>query len=270
MDNSFNIKKNKIARAAIITGTFIFLTLSSSVFAHNKTHSTNHKRHVFHQAHHVHHAHRIVHVAHIAHTHPKNHNAHHAYHAYQIQQTIHHNQHQHNNLAATHTRHIKKLAAQQNHQAADITTHNTALQRVIKTVQRVIKTAYAELGKPYKYASDGPNAFDCSGLTKYSYEQAGIYIPHNAAQQMHYGQYVAYGNLKPGDLVFFHHATHVGLYLGQDKYIHAPQTGEFIRIDRLSMSRDYCGARHIIQAPAYAHNSHRHGHARNHIRIVRM
>jgi hypothetical protein len=257
MNNNFNIKKNKTAQVIIVAEMFILLAFSSSIFAHNKTHRAHHARHVYHHVYNINHTH---------HTHPKTHNVHHVHH---IHKTIHHNHHQHSNLPTRHTHHIKKFAPQQDHQVADIAPHNTALQKVINTVQKVIKTAYTELGKPYKYASDGPNAFDCSGLTKYSFEQAGIHIPHNAAEQMRYGKYVAYGDLKPGDLVFFHHAAHVGLYLGQDKYIHAPQTGEFIRIDRLSMSRDYCGARHIIQIPTstYAHNSHRH--TRNHFKAVR-
>jgi cell wall-associated NlpC family hydrolase len=125
----------------------------------------------------------------------------------------------------------KKTTPSQN----KIAKHNSA-------IMKVIDTAYAQLGKPYRYAATGPDEFDCSGLTKYCYAKIGIYLPHKAFKQVHAGIRVAYNDLKPGDLIFFREAEHVGIYIGQGKYIHAPQTGESVRISTLSSRNDYYSA----------------------------
>ncbi len=106
----------------------------------------------------------------------------------------------------------------------------------------VIKVAYAQLGKPYRYGAAGPDAFDCSGLVMYCYAQVGVRLPHSSYMQSRCGVPVSYSELQPGDLVFFHGFGHVGLYIGNGQYIHAPRTGDVVRIADLGRRRDFCGA----------------------------
>ncbi len=111
----------------------------------------------------------------------------------------------------------------------------------------VVKVAYAQLGKPYRYAAAGPDAFDCSGLVMYCYAQVGIRLPHSSYMQARCGVPVSYSELQPGDLVFFHGYGHVGLYIGNGQYIHAPRTGDVVRIADLGRRRDFCGAVRIAR-----------------------
>ncbi len=106
----------------------------------------------------------------------------------------------------------------------------------------VVRVAYAQLGKPYVYAGSGPDVFDCSGLVMYCYAQVGIRLPHSSYAQHNCGSPVAYEDLQPGDLVFFHGYGHVGMYIGDGNYIHAPQTGDVVKISDLGRRRDFCGA----------------------------
>ena len=94
-----------------------------------------------------------------------------------------------------------------------------------------IKYACAQLGKPYVWAASGPNGFDCSGLTMRAYGAAGISLPHQSALQANYGHRVSVGALEPGDLLFFYSPiSHVAIYLGNGLMIHAPHTGDVVRI----------------------------------------
>ena len=106
----------------------------------------------------------------------------------------------------------------------------------------VVQVAYAQLGKPYVYAGSGPNVFDCSGLVMYCYAQVGVRLPHSSYMQARCGTPVSYGELQQGDLVFFHGYGHVGMYIGGGQYIHAPRTGDVVRIADLGRRRDFCGA----------------------------
>lgn len=109
--------------------------------------------------------------------------------------------------------------------------------------------AYASnfLGRPYEWGANGPNTFDCSGLTKYVYAHFGIKIPRVSRDQAKAGKYVPKSQLKPGDLVFFKKpgkpVHHVGIYIGNDSMIHAPQTGDVVKISILSRRSDYYTAR---------------------------
>jgi len=106
--------------------------------------------------------------------------------------------------------------------------------------------AYAEsfLGTPYAWGANGPNTFDCSGFTKYVYAHFGISIGRTTYDQIAEGQYVSRGDLQPGDLVFFGSGSphHVGMYIGNDSYIHAPKTGDVVKISQLTRT-DYMSAR---------------------------
>jgi len=90
-----------------------------------------------------------------------------------------------------------------------------------------VQTALAQLGKPYRWGAYGPDQFDCSGLTMFSWGKAGVALPHQSAQQYNYGTHVAadLSVLKPGDLLFFYSPTihHVAIYIGNNQMVHAPQ-----------------------------------------------
>jgi cell wall-associated NlpC family hydrolase len=107
----------------------------------------------------------------------------------------------------------------------------------------VLRYAYAQLGKPYRYGAAGARTFDCSGLTMRAWAAAGVAISHNAAAQYGSTKHVARGALEPGDLVYFGRPIHhVGIYIGGGKFIEAPYTGADIRISNLSARHDYAGA----------------------------
>lgn len=91
--------------------------------------------------------------------------------------------------------------------------------------------AYRALGKPYVWGATGPGAFDCSGLTQAAWKAAGISLPRTTYSQIDAGQRVSRAALAPGDLVFFYPGfSHVGLYVGGGKMIHAPRPGGAVRI----------------------------------------
>lgn len=106
---------------------------------------------------------------------------------------------------------------------------------------QAVETALTELGKPYRYGALGPRTFDCSGLTKFAYSTAGIVLPHSAAAQYWSGPRVDRGQLQPGDLIFWRGLGHVGMYVGGGRMIHAPETGDVVRIASIDQA-DFLGA----------------------------
>jgi cell wall-associated NlpC family hydrolase len=113
----------------------------------------------------------------------------------------------------------------------------------------VVAIAERYLGIPYVYAGASPSGgFDCSGLVMYVFQQVGISLPHYAAAQYGYGVPVSKDQLEPGDLVFFDSLGHVGIYVGGGNFIHAPHTGDVVKISSLSedwYTQMYVGARRI-------------------------
>jgi len=110
---------------------------------------------------------------------------------------------------------------------------------------RALRAAAAQLGKAYRWGATGPRNFDCSGLTSFSFRQAGITLPRSSSQQARIGRPVGFGDLQPGDLVFFHRpVSHVGIYAGGGKMIHAPQTGDVVRYQTVNRST-FSGARRL-------------------------
>jgi peptidoglycan DL-endopeptidase CwlO len=109
----------------------------------------------------------------------------------------------------------------------------------------VVGLAMEELGKPYSWGAAGPSTFDCSGLVMYVFAKMGVSLPHNAAAQFGYGTPVAYSDLQPGDLVFFEGLGHVGIYIGGGQFVHAPHTGDVVKISSLGAHGGYVGARRI-------------------------
>jgi cell wall-associated NlpC family hydrolase len=111
----------------------------------------------------------------------------------------------------------------------------------------VVGIAEQYLGVPYVWGGASPSGFDCSGFTMYVYAQVGVSLPHNAAAQYGYGSPVSRGSLAPGDLVFFDGLGHVGLYIGGNAFIHAPHTGDVVKISSLTgwYADTYVGARRV-------------------------
>lgn len=111
---------------------------------------------------------------------------------------------------------------------------------------QVVQIALSLLGKPYRWGAAGPNSFDCSGFTMYVYAKLGVYLPHSSAAQYSVGERVSYGELQAGDLVFFARRggriSHVGIYIGDGMFVHAPQTGDVVRVKALSEHGGYVGA----------------------------
>ena len=94
------------------------------------------------------------------------------------------------------------------------------------------------VGKPYRYGGAAPShGFDCSGLVQFSYRQAGLSVPRSTEQQLRVSRSVSRSSLRKGDLVFFDQdgkkKSHVGIYLGDGRFVHAPSSGKQVRVDRL-------------------------------------
>jgi len=113
------------------------------------------------------------------------------------------------------------------------------------SVQAAIDTAMAQLGDPYVWAAAGPDAFDCSGLTQYAYAAAGITLPHSSSAQSRMGTSVSRADLQPGDLVFFYSpVSHVGMYIGNGKMVHASTFGQPVIVSSVDMA-GYVSARRL-------------------------
>jgi peptidoglycan DL-endopeptidase CwlO len=116
--------------------------------------------------------------------------------------------------------------------------------------QAAISFARSQIGKPYQWGADGPNNFDCSGLTERAWQQGGVGLPHYSVAQYEQSEKISLGDLRPGDLVFFgsdrtdyHSIYHVALYIGSGEMIEAPFTGENVRISTIWRSSLFGAAR---------------------------
>ncbi len=108
-------------------------------------------------------------------------------------------------------------------------------------------TALSLRGAPYRNGGTNPSGFDCSGFVQYVFAQHGMAVPREARQQYRIGRNVDRGDLEPGDLVFFSTvapgASHVGIALGGDQFVHAPSQRGVVRVE--SLSSEYWRGRYI-------------------------
>ncbi|MEK6443368.1 C40 family peptidase [Pseudonocardia sp. T1-2H] len=98
-----------------------------------------------------------------------------------------------------------------------------------------VQKALGKVGAPYRWGASGPSAFDCSGLTSWAFKQAGISLPRTSRAQSRVGTPVSKANLQPGDLVFFYKpVSHVAIYIGNGKVVHASRAGQPVKISNLN------------------------------------
>ena len=98
-----------------------------------------------------------------------------------------------------------------------------------------VAAALAQLGKPYVFGANGPDAFDCSGLTQWAWAKAGVSMPHYTVSQFQAFPRVPLDQLQPGDLLFFNVSLgHVGMYIGNGSYVQAPHTGDVVKVSSLA------------------------------------
>jgi murein DD-endopeptidase len=98
-------------------------------------------------------------------------------------------------------------------------------------------TATRLVGAPYRYGGSTPKGFDCSGLVYYSYRQAGQVVPRSSTAQFNAARRISLNDAQPGDLLFFasrKSVDHVAIYLGGNKFVHAPSSGKKVTIERMS------------------------------------
>lgn len=118
----------------------------------------------------------------------------------------------------------------------------------------IVREAMRHLGVPYKYGSPGPDTFDCSGLVQYVFKQFGVSLTHYTVTQAQMGTPVNRNEMRPGDVIFFGrnngtgYLYHTGIYIGDNKFIHAPRTGDVVKIEELigNYSNNWACARRYI------------------------
>src|SRR3954471_15715321 len=115
-----------------------------------------------------------------------------------------------------------------------------------RAAEVAVSTAMAQRGRPYVWAAGGPGSFDCSGLTRYAYAAAGVSLPHSSRMQSQTGRSVSRDQLQPGDLVFFYSpVSHVGIYIGNGQMVHAPTSGDVVKVASIDSMGGYAGAKRI-------------------------
>jgi len=126
-------------------------------------------------------------------------------------------------------RHLTVLAVVALAAACTPFQHETPRRAAASPGAAALLAAESRIGTAYRYGGSGPDAFDCSGLVAYAYQQVGVSVPRTAAQQYALARPVPRSELRPGDLVFFRlsgrEVSHVGIYAGDGQFVHAPQTG---------------------------------------------
>ncbi|MEJ2691965.1 MAG: C40 family peptidase [Candidatus Thiodiazotropha sp.] len=118
----------------------------------------------------------------------------------------------------------------------------------------VVRAALAQLDKPYRYGGHTPQGFDCSGLVYYAYRISGQDIPRTSLGQLRSAQPIPFGELVPGDLLFFRErkkpASHVGLYVGEGRFVHASTSKQAVILSHLA---NPYWKNHLMSAGRYHH-----------------
>ena len=116
----------------------------------------------------------------------------------------------------------------------------------------IVDTAMKLRGVPYRNGGSDPSGFDCSGFVQWVFAKNGVLLPREVREQYGAGQQIGLGDLRPGDLVFFHTvsrgASHVGVVIGEDQFVHAPSSTGVVRVERFTATywaRRFVGARRI-------------------------
>jgi cell wall-associated NlpC family hydrolase len=129
--------------------------------------------------------------------------------------------------------------------APELGANHASLQQTM----RATDVALSMVGRPYRHGGDTPAGFDCSGLVSYSYGQAGVRVSRETRSLREQGILIRTAQLRRGDLLFFDQEgkkfSHVGLYLGDGTFVHAPSSGGRVRVDRLDA--EYW-QRHFLEA----------------------
>ncbi len=132
----------------------------------------------------------------------------------------------------------RQREADRDRQAQSASAQTTTAPAARKSAQVAVDTAMAQLGKPYRWGGGGPGAFDCSGLTSFAWRAAGVQLPHSSRAQYAATTRISRDQLQPGDLVFYHSPiSHVAMYIGGNKVVEAPYSGNSVRIRHDGLTR---------------------------------
>ncbi|WP_327249943.1 C40 family peptidase [Streptomyces sp. NBC_01320] len=118
-------------------------------------------------------------------------------------------------------------------EAQKVRREHTAHVPAAGRVRIALNEALAQRGKPYVWGAEGPSSFDCSGLMQYAYRRAGLELPRTTWGQINAGRRVPVSEARPGDLVFYRGAAHVGMYIGDGQVVHAPRPGRNVTVQPL-------------------------------------
>ncbi|MHB1345555.1 MAG: C40 family peptidase [Thermoleophilia bacterium] len=143
---------------------------------------------------------------------------------------------------------VRSLVDQQRRIAADVVPVGFDLgSYMLGDGSAVVKTAFRYLGIPYVWGGATPSGFDCSGLLQYVFMQHGLYLPHYSRYQAQMGFEVPLEDIAPGDLVSFGDPVyHIGMYIGDGFFIHAPRTGDVVKISPLAARTDRSHIRRVM------------------------
>lgn len=125
---------------------------------------------------------------------------------------------------------LNGLPSEQGGQAAEAASIRTSAEQRL----RAMKVALAQRGDPYRYGASGPNAFDCSGLTMFSYGKVGRSIPRTTSQQKAGLRAVAKSAKRKGDIILFQNGSkpyHAGIFIGNNRIVHASRSGTPVKVD---------------------------------------
>ncbi len=112
--------------------------------------------------------------------------------------------------------------------------------------QAAVNAALAQVGDAYVWGAEGPDAFDCSGLTLYAYQAAGISLPHSSSMQSGMGSSVSPSAMQPGDLLFYYSpVSHVSMYVGNGQMVHASTYGQPVQVVPVSSMSGLVSVRRI-------------------------